>query len=231
MKLLGKALLGLCGLCICISCVKTTEKYASKEHGMKFGSWTLNYNSGDYDVYWPSIRMSEPVTGNITEIVAKTRFDGLMITTVVDTAYMDAKLTAAIISAKSSNDAQYFNSIRFRVTDKNKFFRDRFTHHFIFNEGEDDSVTFSAMANKDKYFIPDRETSETIIKLLNGHDNVSLKVLYQESGIDGQYSFMIEGEPQLKKALKLNQERRIIADEEFKKADTKFEQEFMKLFD
>lgn len=231
MKLLGKALLGLCGLCICISCVKTTEKYASKEHGMKFGSWTLNYNSGDYDVYWPSLSLPEPVTGNLTEIVAKTSFYGWMLTAVVDTTYKDAQLTAAIRSVKSSHDAQYFNSIRFRVTDKNMFFRDRFPHHFIFNEGGDDSVSFSAMANNNNYFIPDRETSDMIIKLLSGHDSVSLKVIYQDSEIDGQYSFMIEGEPQLKKALTINQERKILADKEFKKADAKFEQEIKKFFD
>lgn len=222
----------LFGLFLCVSCSKTTEKYASKEHGMKFGSWTLNYNSGDYDVYWPSLRMSEPVTGNILKIETRSWWDysTWLTRTVIDTTDLDAKLRAVIHSVKSSHDAQYYSSIRFNICDENlKYWSGQ--HHFLFNEGQADSVSFSAKANDDGFFIPGRETSDMIVNLLCGHSPVSLTVTYQGSEVDEKYSFTIEGDPRLKKALTINQERKILADKEFKKADAKFEQEIKKFFD
>ncbi len=239
MKLYGKVLLGLCGLLLFASCVKTTEKYASKEHGMKFGSWTLNYDSGDYDVYWPSIRMSEPVTGNLTEVVRRGFFENWGSSKkgiVTDTTSNDAFLMATIKSVKSSHDAQYYSSIRFKYCDKNAMFRQRCCYHFIFNEGQVDSVSFLATANKEGQLVPNRETSEGIIKLLSGSSPVSLKITYCDEDMmwgrktEGKYTFSIKGEPQLRKAQKLNQERKIIADKEFDKADAKLAKELGRLF-
>ena len=63
-----KLLLAAVSLLAATSCTQKTEKYAQKEHGKKFGAWEMNYNAGDYDVYWPSLKLTDDVKGTLREV-------------------------------------------------------------------------------------------------------------------------------------------------------------------
>lgn len=229
MKPLVRLLLTMTVVMVGISCTKSTEKYAQKEHGKKFGSWELNYNAGDYDVYWPSLVLTEQVQGEITEVVTNRNWWTHKILG-RDTTSKGAHLNAKIYSVKSKNDAKYYNSVRFYVSNMEDKYRPRLEHRFVFNEGQKDSLSFSTLANDKDAFIPERKVSEQIIKLLAGKNPVDVKVLFNGSNLEGVYSFVIDGCPKLKQGLELNQERKVIANKEFSKADRKAEKEFTDLF-
>lgn len=53
---------------VAVSCSQTTEKYAQKEHGKTFSIWEMNYNAGDYNVYWPSLKLTDEVEGALCEV-------------------------------------------------------------------------------------------------------------------------------------------------------------------
>lgn len=230
MKRIVRLLLAMAVVMVGVSCTKSTEKYAQKEHGKKFGSWELNYNAGDYDVYWPSLVLTEKVQGEISEIVTNRNWwtDKILGR---DTTSTGAILNAKIYSVKSKNDAKYYNSIRFYISNVENKYRPRLEHRFVFNEGQKDSLSFSTKANDSDAFIPEREVSEQIIKLLSGKNPVDVKILFNGSDLEGAYSFVIDGCPKLKQGLELNQERKVIANKEFSKADRKAEKDLMDLFD
>lgn len=230
MKKIVRLLFVLVAVLAGVSCARSTEKYAQKEHGKKFGSWELNYNAGDYDVYWPSLVLSEKVQGDVFEIVTdRNWWTGKILSR--DTTSNGALLNAKIISVKSKNDARYYNSIRFYVSNMDNMYRPRMEHRFVFNEGKTDSLSFSKKANDSDAFIPEREVSEQIIQLLSGKKPVAVKVEYGDSDLEGTFSFVIDGCPKLKQGLELNQERKVIANKEFSKADSKVEKALMNLFE
>ena len=230
MKRIVRLLLAMAVVMVGVSCTKSTEKYAQKEHGKKFGSWELNYNAGDYDVYWPSLVLTEKVQGEISEIVTNRNWwtDKILGR---DTTSTGAILNAKIYSVKSKNDAKYYNSIRFYISNLENKYRPRLEHRFVFNEGQKDSLSFSTKANDSDAFIPEREVSEEIIKLLSDKNPVDVKILFNGADLEGTYSFVIDGCPKLKQGLELNQERKVIANKEFSKADRKAEKDIMDLFD
>lgn len=230
MKRIVRVLLAMAVVMVGVSCTKSTEKYAQKEHGKKFGSWELNYNAGDYDVYWPSLVLTEKVQGEISEIVTNRNWwtDKILGR---DTTSTGAILNAKIYSVKSKNDAKYYNSIRFYISNLENKYRPRLEHRFVFNEGQKDSLSFSTKANDSDAFIPEREVSEEIIKLLSDKNPVDVKILFNGADLEGTYSFVIDGCPKLKQGLELNQERKVIANKEFSKADRKAEKDIMDLFD
>lgn len=212
--------LGLCILALCVSCGRKTENYASKEHGKKFDSWELHYHADEYDVYWPSLRLSEPSEGTLT--VIKSRYNNWGRHFIgCDTTNTAVFFKPIIYSVKSRNDAKYYNSIRIQVNDANNEFWPRLEHNFTFNEGKKDSVSFSAKAEDGSYFKPSREISEKIIELLSKKASVNVKITFKGSSVEGVYDFNIEGSPELKKALKINTERKIQAQKEFEKEDAK----------
>lgn len=230
MKTLLRIILVSVTLLAGVSCGKTTEKYAQKEHGKQFGSWELNYNAGDYDVYWPSLVLSEKVKGGLFEVKTdRNWWTGKVISS--DTTRSAALLGAKIISVKSKNDAKYYDSISFQVSNTDKKYRPNLEHRFVFNEGQKDSLSFSMTANKDDNFVPSREIADQIIQLLTGRKPIDVKVIFQGTDIAGEYSFEVEGCPKLKQGLELNQERKIIANKEFNKADRKATKEFLDLFE
>ena len=229
MKRIVRLLLAMAVVMIGVSCTKTTEKYAQKEHGKKFGSWELYYNAGDYDVYWPSLVLTEKVQGEISEIATNRNWwnDKILGR---DTTSSGAILNAKIYSVKSKNDARYYNSVRFYISNLENEYRPRLEHRFVFNDGQKDSISFSTKANDSDAFIPEREVSEQIIKLLSGRNPIDVKILFNGSDLEGVYTFVIDGCPKLKQGLELNQERKVIANKEFSKADRKAEKDFMDLF-
>ena len=60
--------------------------------------------------------------------------------------------------------------------------------------------------------------------------SIDVKILFNGSDLEGVYTFVIDGCPKLKQGLELNQERKVIANKEFSKADRKAEKDFMDLF-
>lgn len=212
--------LGLCILALCVSCGRKTENYASKEHGKKFDSWELYFHADEYDVYWPSIRLSKPAEGTLTVIKSTYNNWGRHLIG-RDTTSATAFFKPIIYSVKSRNDAKYYNSIRIQVNDAKKEFWPGLEHTFTFNEGKKDSVSFSAKAENRDYFKPSREISEKIIELLSQKTSVSVKITFKGSSVEGVYDFNIKGSPELKKALKINTERKIQAQKEFEKEDAK----------
>ncbi|MBQ7444479.1 MAG: hypothetical protein IJS71_00875 [Clostridia bacterium] len=228
MNALNKLLVFAALLPAAISCTPKTEKYAQNEHGKKFGPWEINYNAGDYDVYWPSLKLTDDVEGALREVVTdRNWWSGAIIRR--DTTSTAASLGIIIYSVKSKNDARYYNSVRFRVANPKKTYRSGLEHRFIFNEGQKDSLSFAATSNSDDYFVPERVVSEQILTLFSEKKPISVKVICSSSTYDGAYTFDMEGSPKLKQALKLNEDRKIFANKEFSKANSKAEKEFMKM--
>ena len=221
----------MCILAVCVSCGRKTEKFASKEHGKKFSSWELYYNADEYDVYWPSVRLSEPVGGALT-VIKSTYNNWIWENRLIrrDTISMTAYFKPIIYSVKSRNDAKYYNSIRIYVNDADNEFWPGLEHNFTFNEGKKDSVSFSAKAVDQSYFNPTKEISEKIIELLSQKDSVSIQITFKGSSVEGVYNFNIKGTPELKKALKINNKRKIQAQEEFEKEDAKVAKQLEDIF-
>lgn len=214
---------------LAISCGKTTEKYAQKEHGMKFDSWELNYRANDYDVYWPTLKLADQPEGKLFNIETERHWwTGQILRR--DTTLAGALLNITINNVKSRNDAKYYDNVLIRVSNLEKQFRSGLEHRFIFNENQKDSVSFSTKVNDDDYFVPGRELSGKIVSLLCGKNPVDLKVLYKGTSVEGCYSFTINGSPKLEKGLVLNHERKLQAQKEFDKADRKAEKELEELF-
>ncbi len=229
MKGLERVCLASLSILLCVSCTNSTEKYAQKEHGKKFDSWELSYQAKDYDVYWPTLKLVDQSEGTLTEV--KSDFDwwsGRLLKR--DTTQVGALLYATITNIKSRNDAKYYNSIRFQVSNLDKRYRSNLEHRFTFNEGQRDSLSFSAKSNDNHLFIPSREDSEKIISMLCKKESTDMKVVFRGNSVEGEYSFTIKGSPKLSKGLELNHERKLFAEKEFKKADGKAEKELEELF-
>jgi hypothetical protein len=205
---------------LCISCGKTTEYYAQKEHKMKFGIWELNYAADDYYIYWPSVRLSEPISGEMTAINntydwwTGHRFKP-------DTTNNDAIFKAYIQSVKSKSDAQYYNSIKFEVIYNNKYYYN-YKHNFIFTNEDRDTLSFSAKPNDDGYFVPNREKSEEIIEFLCKDKPISLTVKFNGTNTtinttetEGSYYFEMSGSPKLSNAMEINHKRKVLAYKEY----------------
>lgn len=75
--------------------------------------------------------------------------------------------------------------------------------------------------NEFQFTLIDPEISEKIIELLSKKASVNVKITFKGSSVEGVYDFNIEGSPELKKALKINTERKIQAQKEFEKEDAK----------
>lgn len=196
-------------LLICISCGKTTEQYALKEHGMKFDIWELNYNADSYGIYWPVLKMGEASKGELQ--VLSIRHDWFKVYR--DTTLITAALHVSVKNSKSSHDAKQYNYIRFKLDD---YFPIQ-VYNFVFNEGENNSVSFSDVPSDSGYLIPDKETSEKIISLLCNDTPTNIKITYNGTNSVGKYSFIVNGSSKLSKALEINRERSILAQEEYKK--------------
>ncbi len=213
---------------VAVSCTQSTEKYAQKEHGKKFGVWELNYNAGDYGVYWPSLKLAEDVQGSLFEVSTEHNWwSGAVIRR--DTLRSEALLGVKITSVKSKNDAKYFNRVRLDITNKDDRFRTPGDYTFVFNPGQKDSVSFVENSGYSNSYILSREVSEKVVDLFCGNSSVNLTVSCSELNYIGRYEFVIDGYPKLRKALDLNQERKLFAQEEFDKADEKAAKELMKL--
>lgn len=213
-----------------VSCSQTSERFAQKEHGKKFGIWEMCYNADEYDVYWPSLILADDAQGSLCEVKTERNWwnDAVIHR---DTIHTTAKMSARIISIKSINDAKYYNCIKFQVTNSDNKYYPTLDHKFLFNEGQKDSISFSCSANDDHYFVPDRNISEQIVALLCEKKPINVKVVCQGINYEGTYEFVLEGSSKLGHALKLNKDRKIIANKEFKKADAKAEKEFLKIFE
>lgn len=213
-------IVGITVLMLCFSCGKSTEKYASKEHGMKFNVWELNYNADNYDIYWPSIKLTEPTEGELVEVESNYNWWSGRLNS-RDTTSSSAMLRAFIFNEKSKNDAQYYNTVQFKVSNADYEYRSHLAHCFVFNEGQIDSVSFSAKADDNHCFIPDRETSEKIIRLFCGKSPINVKVTFTGHSIEGVYFFTVDGSPKLNKALEVNHERFVLARKESNEKETK----------
>ena len=205
---------------LCISCCKTTEYYAQKEHKMKFGIWELNYAADDYYVYWPSVKLSEPISGEMT-VIRSTYDFWTGYRSKPDTTNNDAIFKAYIRSIKSKSDAQYYNTIKFKVAYKKQYYYD-FKHDFIFINEDRDTLSFSAKPNDEGYFIPNREKSEEIIAFLCKDKPISLTVKFNGTNTiinttktEGSYCFEIPGSQKLSNALEINYKRKVLANKEY----------------
>ncbi len=228
MKVLFQVLLSV-SLGMAVSCSQSTEKYAQKEHGKKFGTWEMNYLASDYDVYWPSLKLTDDVTGSLCEVkVNRNLWSGAIISR--DTTQSAAMMGIKIVSVKSKNDAKHYNSVRFQVSKSDNKFRPGLEHKFVFNEGQSDSLSFTAMSNDNDFFVPERMVSAQIVSLLSEKKPINLKVSYEGTSYKGVYNFNLEGSSELKQALKLNEERKVFAEKEFDKADAESEKAFMEMF-
>ena len=145
--------------------------------------------------------------------------------TTLSAGYMDIK----IYSVKSNNDAKYYNSVHFTVGNSDGSYRPLLEHRFLINEGQKDSLSFHGTSDSDDY-VPSREISEKIVALLCEKKPIHVKVTCQAKYYEGTYSFILEGSPKLRQALKLNEERKVLAQKEFDKTENKAAKEFMGLF-
>ena len=197
------------------SCNTTTEEYARKEYGKEFGVWKLTYDADYCSVYWPSLELINDINGELTRIdYVRDWWTRNEIRR--DTTKADVKLGIEINNVKSKSDAQYYNSIKFHLSDLRGMYA---KHTFTFNDGQADSLSFSvAVDTDDHFFYPGREMSGKIISLLNKNKTVNLKVSYnnREDGTD-DYVFTIEGTKVLDQALSLLHKRKELAYEESKK--------------
>lgn len=196
-----------------ISCSQSTEKYAAKENGKRFGIWELHYDSNDdRTIYWPSVRMVEPIIEEVKELNVYHDWDGSVYK--VDSTMRTIQLRAYIKSFKSKNDAHHYNSIRFEVDGI-----DAIQHGFIFNEMQADSVSF--YTSNLSYYIKE-DISERIIKLLSGHKQVNISYAsfaYGSLIMDSPNQYRttkleIPGSPALRKALAVLEERQVLAEKE-----------------
>lgn len=196
---------------------------------MRFDSWEIYYEAGDYDVYWPSLKLADQSDGELLEVAASyNRWTGQILRW--DTISTGALLRVNINNAKSANDANYYDRVRFQVCTLQGKYISGLEYNFVFNGGQQDSLSFSALPNDDDWFVSSRDVSEQIIKLFCGKDPIDLKVFYQNQYVEGKYNFSINGSPQLEKGLALNHKREIIARKEFDKADRKAAKEFDDFF-
>ena len=201
-----------------ISCSMSTEKYAQKENGRKYGIWELEYNADDVDTYWPSLKLTAPIEGEMVKIQSEYNWwNGKLVK--CDTTETGAGFKAFIRNLKSKNDAKYYNSIKFKVFDADSKYYRNLEHRFLFNEGQKDSISFSVMANEDNYFVTTREQSEAILNLFSSKNPVDLIVVIKEKTLEVRYHYIIEGTPNLNDALELNHKRRVLAEKEDKKKE------------
>ncbi len=193
-----------------ISCSQSTEKYAAKENGKRFGIWELHYDSNDdRTIYWPSVRMVEPVKGEVKELRYYQDLSGR--THMVDSTMITIQLRAHIKTIKDKNDAHHYNSIRFDIDGI-----DATRHRFAFNEMQADSVSFHI--SDLSYYIKE-DISERIINLLSAHKPVRLSYASYANGLfrreyHDQYGIEIPGCRDLRKALEVMQERQKVAEKE-----------------
>lgn len=227
MKTLMKLNIALLFMALCTSCGKTTEQYAMKEHGMQFDDWTLNYTANDYGVYWPTLKMNS-IDGSLTEIQTEYNWSGSRIIW-CDTTSTKGVLHATIMSYKSKHDAKYHNAILFKVSNGDNRYRSKLAHSFIITNGSDESITFSTESNEDHNFVPNADIADQIIAILCENKPISITVSFKGHNIAGEYEFEIYGSPKLKDGLKINQEREILANEEFDKVDRTLEKELIDL--
>ena len=220
MKTIKSYFIGASIIFLCLACSRTTEHYAQKEHKMKFGIWELNYAADDYYINWPSVILSEPISGEMT-VIRNTHDWWTGHRFKPDTTNNEAIFKAYIRSVKSKSDAQYYNAIKFKVAYKNQYYYD-FKHNFIFTNGDSDTLSFSAKPNDDGYFIPSREKGEEIISFLCKNKPITLTVTFNGTNTtinttetEGAYYFEISGSPKLSNALEINHKRKVLAYKEY----------------
>ena len=185
---------------------------------MRFDSWEIYYEAGDFDIYWPKLKLVDQPEGELGEVVSiYNRWTGQLLRR--DTTRTGALLKININNVKSKNDAKYFNRVCFQVCSISGRYRSGLVHNFVFNDGQSDSLSFSETVFEDgDWYDASREVSEQIINLLCGKDPIDLKVSYKDDYVEGEYSFIINGSPRLEKGLALNHDREILARKEFDKA-------------
>lgn len=207
---------------LAVSCQKT-EKYAKIESGMEFGIWELSFNADDNYVYWPHIYTS--VLGTMREKETESHQSLFGTTRQVDTTSTTASFHMAIQNAKSNSDASRYNWVVISINDSDGNYHSNAEHTITFNPGQKDSISFIAKSNDNGIIKINRELSEKIINLLCGRKPVTIQGKYEAYSLfllgnyqySGEYSFVLEGSPKLKKGLKLLEKRRELAEKESRK--------------
>lgn len=197
-----------------VSCGKSTEKYAQKEHGMKFDAWELNYRANSYDVYWPKLVLVDQNEGH-SRMIETDFVPGWIGRVRRDTTETAAYLLATIVYEKNRNDAKYEDIVKFNVLDSDKRYYSDEKYSFVFNESQQDSICFATVADEGD-FVPDREISARIISLLCKEEPTTLRVTYKNMFREGDFTFVINGSPKLKKGIAINRERKLLAEKEYK---------------
>lgn len=199
-----------------ISCSRSSEYYAKKEHGLKFDYWELCYRSIDHDVYRPYLRLAEPVVGTL--VSAKAEYDSHF-RLHRDTTLCAATLIAFIETAKSSENAEYYNTIYFKLKDESKYGHYGVDYSFTVSNGKSEPVTF--ITNESHEFRTKREDAERIIQMLYQDDNVNFNIKFKSDVgfgvINGSYEFNVPGSRKLEDAIRHCNKREIQAREEYKK--------------
>lgn len=224
--MVSKAIVFAAVLTLCFSCGKSTEKYASKEHGKQFGAWELYYEADDYGTYWPSVVLSESNEGELVQVESVYSWWGNKLVR-RDTTITTARFEAVIYNVKSKNDAKHYDSIKLRVLNTDGEYNRRQAYHFMFNEGQPDSLSFTA-GYDNGYIKPNRKDGEKIIALFCGKEPVSVKVTCEPYHKTLDYSFSINGSTKLSDGLAINHQRRLLAEKESKRIEQDLEKEYEK---
>ena len=221
-SMVSEAILFALMLTLCFSCGKSTEQYASKEHGKQFGVWELNYESDDYGTYWPTVVLSDSNEGELMQVDSEYSWRGKLIRR--DTTTTKASFEAVIWNVKSKNDAKYYDAIKLRALNADNTYYPRLEYHFMFNDGQPNAVSFSGKFDGE-YIRPNRKDAEKIIALFSGKEPVTVKVTCEPYHMSLEYSFCINGSTKLSDGLATNHQRRLLAEKESKKAEENFEKE------
>lgn len=201
--------------CVCWSCQQTTEQYAQKENGLRFDNWKLNYNADDQDIYWPIVKLDEPIEGDLMMINLNYNWLTEKVTS-RDTTWNTAHLDVSIRTDKSKNDAQYYNTVILYAGNQDNQYWPLLEYRFLFNEGQADSLSLDMMPEGGA-FVASKEQSEKIVSLFEGSKPVHLNVSIDGITFNAEYSFIIPNSSKLTKCLDLAKKRQILAETERKK--------------
>lgn len=200
------------------SCGKSTKEYAKDEDGKVMGCWVLRYHANDnYSIYYPKLVMSEIITAEGYGITYSSPRSYYSFRPQRDSSYRSMDILPVIRTYKSKNDGSYYESIQFAVSDDYS----RSVFNFVFNEGTENEISFSAILNDNDCLVPKREISEAILSHLYGNDDVNVRVYFEVLGGWGKnfydFSFKLTASPELIKATKINRERTVLAYKELEK--------------